>query len=119
MNLLVNAIHAIQDPENRANQNGRTGPNTITIHTSYKSSEDLVLVAIQDTGKGIPPENLAKVFDPGFTTKGVGVGTGLGLALCYRIVEKHHGRILIDSTVNQGTTFTVEIPAHSPAVVRS
>ena len=71
-----------------------------------------MLIAIHDTGKGITEANLTKVFDPGFTTKGVGVGTGLGLALCYRIIEKHKGRIHVESKVNEGTTFTIEIPAH-------
>jgi signal transduction histidine kinase len=110
MNLLVNAIHAIRDPENLAHRNGRIEPDQITIQTRYHAESNRVLVSVRDTGKGIPPENMAKVFDPGFTTKGVGVGTGLGLALCYRIVEKHHGRITVESSVNQGTTFTVEIP---------
>lgn len=118
MNLLVNAIHAIQDLDGRSKSNGKPEKDAITIYTGYQADSDTIVVSIQDTGKGIPPENMPKVFDPGFTTKGVGVGTGLGLALCYRIVEKHHGRITVDSQVNQGTTFTVEIPAH-PSTRRS
>jgi signal transduction histidine kinase len=110
MNLLVNAIHAIQDVNSRPEHNGRE--DTITIRTRYMPGTDALIVDISDTGKGIAPENLTKVFDPGFTTKGVGVGTGLGLALCYRIVEKHRGHISVKSVVNEGTTFTVEIPAH-------
>jgi two-component system NtrC family sensor kinase len=114
MNLLVNAIHAIQDaggpPEHSVPGNGRE--DAITIRTRYVPDTDALIVDISDTGKGIAPENLTKVFDPGFTTKGVGVGTGLGLALCYRIVEKHRGHISVKSVVNAGTTFTVEIPAH-------
>lgn len=105
MNLLVNAAHAIQDV--------RPGPGwqpEIEIDTTYSPESGRISIAIRDTGKGIPEENLAKVFDPGFTTKGAGVGTGLGLALCYRIVEKHHGRISLQSVVNQGTRFCVEIP---------
>ena len=50
-------------------------------------------IAISDTGVGIPEENLSKVFDPGFTTKGVGVGTGLGLSICYKIIQEHDGKI--------------------------
>lgn len=113
MNLLVNAIHAIRDPENPASRNGNAPQGRIVIETRYQPGQDMIRVSVTDTGKGIPPENLTKVFDPGFTTKGVGVGTGLGLALCYRIVEKHHGRIWVESVVNEGTTFTVEIPAHA------
>lgn len=109
MNLIVNASHAIQDaPKTLAD--GNLARHRIQIETHYDSDTRVVTVVIRDTGKGIPPENLTKVFDPGFTTKGVGVGTGLGLALCYRIVEKHHGRIYLESVVNQGTAFFVEIP---------
>ena len=68
------------------------------------------MIRIQDTGKGIAPENLKKVFDPGFTTKGVGVGTGLGLALCYRIIEKHGGDLEYQTQPNHGTTFRVVLP---------
>jgi signal transduction histidine kinase len=112
MNLLVNATHAITDPEARAMRvpPDKARHDRITIETSYVPGTDTVTIHIRDTGKGIAPENLTKVFDPGFTTKGVGVGTGLGLALCYRIVEKHRGCISVDSRVNEGTTFTVEIP---------
>lgn len=115
MNLIVNASHAIQDVQKEAARNSEndghsTGSHAITIETAYNEPTGLALVTIRDTGKGIPKEHLSKVFDPGFTTKGAGVGTGLGLALCYRIVEKHHGRIYVDSVVNEGTRFSVEIP---------
>jgi len=108
MNLLVNAAHAIQDMKNQPGWNP-----VITIETSYTPATEQITIAIRDTGKGISEENRVKVFDPGFTTKGAGVGTGLGLALCYRIVEKHNGRISLESVVNQGTSFYVEIPARS------
>jgi signal transduction histidine kinase len=108
MNLIVNASHAIQDVNSHPPKK-----HAITIKTSYDENAESVTVRIQDTGKGIPTENLGKVFDPGFTTKGAGVGTGLGLALCYRIVEKHQGRISLTSVVNEGTTFSVEIPART------
>ena len=65
---------------------------------------------LRDSGNGIPPENLQKIFDPGFTTKGVGVGTGLGLSICYRIIQEHFGEILVESEVGKGTTFTIRIP---------
>lgn len=72
---------------------------------------DEVALRIIDHGSGIAPENLAKVFDPFFTTKDVDKGTGLGLAISHGIVERHRGRIEIDSEVGRGTTFTVVLPA--------
>lgn len=72
-----------------------------------------VLVEVADTGIGIAQENLAKIFDPFYTTKEVGRGTGLGLAVCYGIVTEHGGRISVESTVGRGTTFTVTLPATS------
>jgi two-component system, NtrC family, sensor kinase len=96
MNLLVNAAHAI--PEQ----------GTITIRT--RSDGNGVVVEVEDTGVGIPPENLERVFEPGFTTKGKRVGMGLGLLISRQIVERHHGRISVRSAVGQGTSFTVELP---------
>jgi len=97
MNLLVNAAHAI-DKEG-----------VITIRTWQ--DEAFLSVAITDTGSGIAPENVGRIFEPFFTTKEVGKGTGLGLSIVYDIVTKnHHGEILVDSTLGQGTTFTVKIP---------
>jgi signal transduction histidine kinase len=95
MNLLVNAAQAITDR------------GTITIETSRRS--DSVRIAISDDGIGIPSENLSKVFDPGFTTKGVGVGTGLGLSICYKIIQQHGGKIGVESH-GQETTFAIDLP---------
>ncbi len=97
MNVLVNAAHAIE------------GHGTITIRTRYREGE--VAVSFTDTGRGIPAAVLPRIFDPGFTTKGVGVGSGLGLAICYRIVKEHGGRIEVASEPEKGTTFTVLLPA--------
>jgi two-component system NtrC family sensor kinase len=98
MNVLVNATQAI------------TGRGTITIKTW--TEKDVVRISIADTGEGIPEENLPKVFDPGFTTKGVGVGTGLGLSICYNIIQEHGGRIDLESS-GEGTTFTITLPIES------
>ncbi len=95
MNLLVNASQAI------------AGRGTITIKTSR--SGDFVKIAISDTGVGIPAENLSRVFDPGFTTKGVGVGTGLGLSICYKIIQEHQGTIHVESS-ERVTTFMITLP---------
>jgi PAS domain S-box-containing protein len=96
-NLILNARDAIPD-------GGR-------IIVATETAEDGSLVAeISDTGIGIAPENVAKIYDPFYTTKGVGQGTGLGLAVSYGIVQEHAGRITVDSTPGQGTTFRITLP---------
>lgn len=94
--LLINSIEAI------------SGAGEIRIRT-WLAAERL-MIGITDSGRGIPEENLEKVFDPGFTTKGVGVGTGLGLPSCLKIVEKHQGTITIESSPGAGTSVTVALP---------
>jgi two-component system, NtrC family, sensor kinase len=78
-----------------------------------------VRIDIQDNGAGIPPDVLPKIFDPFFTTKKVGEGTGTGLSICYRIIENHGGRILVNSRVGMGTTFTVLLPMQPKAAPKS
>ena len=68
------------------------------------------MVEVRDTGQGIPAEKLPHIFDPGFTTKGVGVGTGLGLSIVYQIIQEHEGRVEVESEPGQGTTFKVYLP---------
>ncbi len=97
INLLVNSMDAT--------------PAGGTIRLGATQVEGAVRIAVQDTGSGIPPENLKAIFDPFFTTKEVGVGTGLGLAISYRIIEDHGGRIEVASVVGHGTTFTITLPA--------
>jgi signal transduction histidine kinase len=75
--------------------------------TSQKNSE-AVQISFSDTGLGIPLEAQKKVFQPLFTTKAKGMG--FGLAICQRIVEAHRGKILLESTVNKGTRFIIELP---------
>ncbi len=114
MNMIVNAMHAMDDPmgdptDNQAADQAEGLKNgQLTIQTLVR--DGILEVTFIDTGKGIAPEHLSKIFDPGYTTKGAGVGTGLGLALCYRIVEKHQGHIQVESTVGQGTRFTIRLP---------
>ena len=97
LNLLVNAAHAI--PEGKMQQN------EIAIRTRFDSG--MVAVEISDTGSGIAPEVLPKIFDAFFTTKPIGIGTGLGLAICHRILTALNGRIEVKSQVDVGTTFRV------------
>ncbi len=96
MNLLLNAAQSIQDK------------GAISVSTGL--DKDWVWVRIADTGCGIAPDNLKRIFDPFYTTKPVGQGTGLGLSLSYGIVQRHGGRIDVQSQINRGTTFTVWLP---------
>ena len=86
----------------------------LTIRSRFIHGSQAVEVAIHDTGHGIPPENLNKIFMPFFTTKKVGKGTGLGLAIAYGIVKMHRGAIEAASRVGEGTTFTVRLPVGAP-----
>jgi PAS domain S-box-containing protein len=96
MNLILNAIQAIKSG------------GEIAIRT--RISDDTCAIDVQDTGCGIPPHLLSRIFDPFFTTKSTGEGTGLGLSVSLGIVERHGGRILVESEVGKGTTFTVCLP---------
>jgi signal transduction histidine kinase len=71
-----------------------------------------IRLAFQDTGPGIPDSLLSRLFDPFFTTKGVGKGVGLGLSISYGIIEKHLGRIFVEKTGPEGTTFVIELPVY-------
>src|SRR5208337_1953369 len=74
-----------------------------------------VWIRFQDDGPGISAENLAKIFNPFFTTKPVGKGTGLGLSLSYGIIQEHGGSITAESKVGQGTTFIIDLPVTADA----
>ena len=91
----------------------------LTIATRLEG--DRAVVEVADTGSGIPSEYIARIYDPFFTTKAIGQGTGLGLSITYGIVREHDGAIACDSTVGQGTRFTVTLPAvaqHRPMTAR-
>jgi signal transduction histidine kinase len=88
----------------------------MTVSTRHDGSE--CLAEVSDTGSGIQPEHLGRIFDPFFTTKTIGRGTGLGLSISYGIIHEHGGQIRCDSTVGQGTRFTVKLPA-APSALRS
>jgi len=96
-NLILNARDAIPD-------GGR-----ITLSTKTLDDGSL-MVEVADTGISIAADNVAKIYDPFYTTKGVGRGTGLGLAVSYGIVQEHAGHINVDSTPGQGTTFRITLP---------
>lgn len=99
LNLVVNAAHAIQD-------SGRRGD--IHVCSSVVGSD--VVIAVTDTGVGIPPDVRPRIFDPFFTTKSVGRGSGQGLSFVYAVMESQGGSIGVESEVGQGTTFTLRLP---------
>ena len=81
----------------------------LTLATS--ADTDTVVVEVKDTGPGIRRDHLRRIYDPCFTTKGLGRGTGLGLSVSYGIIQEHGGAIFVDSTPGQGTRFQVALPA--------
>ena len=107
MNLLSNAVQAI--PEER--KDGK-----IMIYT--ENFEKSVVIRVMDNGAGIPEEVKKKIFEPFFTTKPVGIGTGLGLSISYGIIEKHDGKIYVNSEEGKGTEFVIELPKENKKVVK-
>jgi signal transduction histidine kinase len=89
----------------------------LTVVTRLEGDQAIAEVA--DTGSGVPPEHLARIYDPFFTTKAIGRGTGLGLSISYGIVREHDGAIRCDSAVGQGTRFTIALPVAAAAELRS
>jgi signal transduction histidine kinase len=100
MNLITNAAQAIGARE-------RGG----TIRVAVARAGEDVEISIADDGPGIPPEVIPRIFDPFFTTKDVGEGSGLGLSIVHGIIERHGGKIRVDSRVGDGTTFRITLPA--------
>ncbi|PMB25079.1 ATP-binding protein [Fischerella thermalis] len=110
LNLLSNAIDALEESflSNLSSEDNKVNPQ-ILIHTN-KAAGNRIYVRITDNGCGIEPQNQDKIFDPFFTTKEVGKGTGLGLWICYQIIQKHQGKIEVNSLLGEGTTVTVTLP---------
>ena len=102
INLVMNAIDAM-------NRKG-----TLTFRTYRNKPHKKAYIEVSDTGCGIPEENLSKIFDPFYTTKGPEKGTGLGLSTSYGIVKENGGRISIKETSSKGTTFLIELPLYMP-----
>ena len=98
LNLILNAFHAMESSG---------GVLTLTL----LSEADECILCVADTGAGIPPEALSRIFEPFYTTKESGRGTGLGLAIVQQVTESHHGSIAVESVPGAGTTFTVRFPA--------
>jgi two-component system NtrC family sensor kinase len=100
LNLINNAVDAMEK------EGGR-------IDIASHRTENHIAIEVSDTGPGIPTANLDRVFDPFYTTKPVGKGTGLGLSICYGIIKKMGGDIRVRSVIDEGTTFTIELPINS------
>ena len=104
LNLIINAAQAIEEAV------GDSGDQR-EIRIATRMEGDEVVIEIADDGPGIPPELLDRIYEPFFTTKEVGKGTGQGLALARTTIERHSGSLECDSTVGEGTTFTIRLPA--------
>ncbi|MEI9938270.1 MAG: ATP-binding protein [Pseudomonadota bacterium] len=98
LNLLINASHAMDESEIRA----------ITVRTWTEDGS--VYAAVEDTGAGIKPENMLRIFEPFFSTKRIGAGSGLGLSICRNIINEFNGDIQVESVVGKGTRFVVRLP---------
>ncbi len=101
LNIINNAHYALCQVNDR--------PRRFAVAMSTRGGE--VSISFEDNGPGMPPETQSRVFDPFFTTKDIGEGIGMGLSIAYGVVRDHGGRILVESKLNHGTTFTVVLPA--------
>ena len=106
VNLLVNAVDAVNDASPEGTDGG-----SVTVRS--RLLDGFVEIQVQDTGCGMDEALQKKIFEPFYTTKEVGRGTGLGLSISHGIIEEHGGRIRVDSTPGQGTTFSIELPVPS------
>lgn len=110
LNLIINARQAMD------------GGGQLTVQVKFSPEPGVGEISVRDSGQGIPAETLRKIFDPYFSTKSADAqgqgGTGLGLALARDVIEAHQGRIRVESTVGQGTTFTLKLPLAAAAAAR-
>ncbi len=102
LNLLMNAVQAIKET-----------PGQIKIAAHQDDGRKQAVITVEDTGVGIPKEEIDRIFDPFFTTKEIGAGTGLGLSIVYGIIDKHQGTISVESREGEGTRFTIRLPLGS------
>jgi signal transduction histidine kinase len=123
LNLINNAFYAVDKrakgmppppPKGGIEEQGKVYIPTVTICTASfilpSGGTRGVRVVVKDNGDGIPPHIIDKIFQPFFTTKPTGQGTGLGLSLSYDIVKAHGGEIKVNTSENEGTEFTIELP---------
>ena len=103
LNLIVNAAQAV-----KPNVRG-------LIKISARELNESVIITFADNGQGIDKENILKIFNPFYTTKEVGKGTGLGLSVSHGIIQRHNGKIDVESKIGEGTVFTLTLPIHQPS----
>jgi two-component system NtrC family sensor kinase len=101
MNIISNALNAIKTKKEHHNE---------FISITTKQEDQFIIITIKDTGIGMSQEVKEKIFDPFFTTKDVGEGTGLGLSIVFSIIEKHKGKIIVNSTPGEGAEFIIYLP---------
>ncbi len=106
INLILNGVQVMESAGN------------LTILARHDEAKQEVIIEVRDTGKGIPEEQLKKIFDPFYTTKDAGKGSGLGLSVSHGIIEQHGGRITVKSKPGQGTSFFVMLPEKAPVPKR-
>ena len=87
----------------------------VTIVLSSEDKGKRARIDVSDTGRGIAPDDISKVFEPYFSTKET--GTGLGLAIVKKAIDDHHGTITVRAKTGEGTTFTITLPSETPGVV--
>lgn len=107
MNVLINALHAIEEVDSPTHR----------VRISVRADDDFVAITVTDTGPGIPPESLERIFDPFYTTKRQGLGTGLGLSISRAILRRLGGELSVESVYGEGATFLCFLPIPSPAVL--
>ena len=115
VNLLTNAIDAVVGSGGTPSSGtpaGQSQEGRVTL--TARAEEDHVLITVSDTGHGIPDDDLSRIFEPFYTTKGRGKGTGLGLAICRQLTAALGGTISVESTPNRGSTFFVRLPTSGP-----
>ena len=96
INIILNALDAM--------------PRGGTLKINLSQSNNYGVIKIEDTGTGIKTQHLPHIYDPFFTTKGVGKGTGLGLSISYAIIKEHEGQIMVESESGKGSSFSIHIP---------
>lgn len=105
-NLLLNAVDALENSDGK------------DVNIYIRRENDNVIITFEDSGDGIPKDEIVKIFDPFYTTKPVGKGTGLGLSISKHIIDEHNGKISCESRIGTGTKFTIKLPVGSEASIR-
>jgi two-component system, NtrC family, sensor kinase len=116
VNLLTNALDAVGNGQD--GKDGKAGKDA-RVTVAARAEKDSVLITVRDTGHGIPADDLKRIFEPFYTTKGRGKGTGLGLAICRQLTAALGGTISVDSEPDRGSTFFVRLPMSGPPVKAS